>query len=76
MLHVVELYLIGELSYRELAPQVGLSDSRRIVQWVRAYRAAGPDALRTKKKGRRKLWTKIILFTKSRKVTPTSKRNF
>lgn len=57
-LHVVELYLTNELSYRELAPQVGLSDPGRIVQWVRAYRAAGPDALRPKKKGRKKAMDK------------------
>ena len=53
-LHVVELYLSSELSYRELAPQVGIPDPGRIVQWVTAYRAAGPDALRPKKKGRKR----------------------
>jgi transposase len=53
-LSVVELYLSSELSYTELAARVGITDRGRIVQWVNAYRAAGPDALRPKKKGRKR----------------------
>ena len=57
-LHVVELYLTSELSYKELAIQVGMIDSGRIVQWVTAYREAGPDALKPKKKGRKRTMDK------------------
>ena len=41
-LHVVELYLTSELSYQELALQVGMNDPARITRWVMDYRAAGP----------------------------------
>ena len=57
-LHVVELYLTSELSYRELALQVGITDSTRIAQWVSLYRAAGPEALKPKKKGRQRTMDK------------------
>jgi transposase len=57
-LHVVKLYLSSELSYKELAPQVGIIDPGRIVQWVTAYRAAGPEALKPKKKGRKRTMDK------------------
>ncbi len=61
-LHVVELYLSSELSYKELAPQVGMLDPGRIVQWVNAYRTAGVEALKPKKKGRkRKMDTEKII---------------
>ena len=50
-LHVVELYLASELSYQELALQVGMTDPARITRWVMDYRAAGPEALKPKKKG-------------------------
>jgi transposase len=53
-LRVVELYLTSELSYKDLALQVGILDPGRIVQWVRSYRAAGPDALKPKRKGRKR----------------------
>lgn len=52
-LHVVELYLSSELSYQELAIQEGINNPCLIVQWVRLFRAAGPDALRPRKKGRK-----------------------
>ena len=57
-LHAVESYLSSELSYDELALKVGISDPGRIVQWVSAYRAAGPDALKPKKKGRKRTMDK------------------
>ena len=57
-LHVVELYLSSELSYKDLALQVEMMDPGRIAQWVKAYRAAGPDALRPKKKGRKRTMDK------------------
>ena len=53
-LHVVELYLTSELSYQELALQVGMPNSSQITRWVLDYKAAGVDALKTKKKGRKR----------------------
>ena len=57
-LHVVELYLTSELSYQQLALQVGMTDPARITRWVLDYRAAGPEALRPKKKGRKRTMDK------------------
>ena len=54
-LHVVELYLSSEVSYQELALQEGFSSPSTIVKWVNDYRIAGPDALRSRKKGRKKI---------------------
>ena len=51
-LHVVELYLTSELSYQELALQVRMTNPTLIAHWVTDYRAAGPEALKPKKKGR------------------------
>ena len=53
-LHVVELYLSNEVSYQELALQEGINNPAMLVRWVNDYRVAGPDALRPKKKGRKK----------------------
>ena len=53
-LHVVELYLSSEVSYTELALQEGINNPAMIVKWVNDFRIAGPDALRPKKKGRKK----------------------
>ena len=53
-LSVVELYMTTEISYRELANQLGMNNPPLIVRWVNDYRIAGPDALRPKKKGRKK----------------------
>ena len=52
-LHVVELYLTTEVSYQELALQVGINNPPLLAKWVNDYRIAGPDALREKRKGRR-----------------------
>jgi len=51
-LHVVELYLTTEVSYQELALQVGIANAPMISKWVNDYRIAGPDALKPKTKGR------------------------
>ena len=53
-LSVVELYLSNEISYLELALQEGITNPGLITNWVSRYRAAGPDALRPHKKGRKK----------------------
>ena len=57
-LHVVELYLTSELSYQELALSQGITTHALITKWVNDYKAAGPDALRPKKKGRKKTMDK------------------
>ena len=53
-LHVVELYLSSEVSYQELALSQGINTPSLITRWVNDFRIAGPDALRPKKKGRKK----------------------
>ena len=53
-LSVVELYLSSEVSYQELALSQGIKNPSLIVKWVNDFRIAGSDALRPKKKGRKK----------------------
>ena len=53
-LHVVELYLSNEVSYQDLAISQGINNHAMIAKWVNDFRIAGPDALRPKKKGRKK----------------------
>ena len=53
-LHVVELYLSTEVSYQELALSVGINNQSLIMKWVNDFRIAGPDALKPKRKGRKK----------------------
>ena len=53
-LSVVELYLSSEVSYQDLALSQGITNPSLIVKWVNDFRIAGPDALRPKKKGRKK----------------------
>jgi len=53
-LSVVELYLSSEISYQDLAIQEGIKNPQRIVDWVKRFRMGGPDALRPRKKGRKK----------------------
>ena len=51
---VVELYLSSEISYQDLAIQEGINNPSMIVNWVNRFRAAGPDALKTRRKGGKK----------------------
>ena len=53
-LHVVELYLSSEVSYQELALREGINNPAVLVKWVNDFRIAGPDALRPRKRGRKK----------------------
>ena len=53
-LHIVELYLSSEVSYQELAIKEGIHNPAQLVKWVNDFRIVGPDALRPKKKGRKK----------------------
>ena len=53
-LSILELYLSSELSYQDLALQKGITNPALIAEWVKRFRVAGPDALRPRKKGRKK----------------------
>jgi len=53
-MHVVELYLTTETSYQKLALSVGIRNPQLITKWVNDFRIAGPDALKTKRKGRQR----------------------
>lgn len=69
---VVELYLSSEISYQDLAIQEGITNPSMIVNWVNRFRAAGPDALRPQKKGRKKTLDKPKIASKTQK---TEERN-
>ena len=72
-LHVVELYITSQVSYQELALQEGINNPTQIVKWVNDFRIAGPDALRPKKKGRKKSLepsNKLFRKTESVEVAP------
>ena len=64
-LSIVELYLSSERSYRELAIQEGITNPTMIADWVNRFRAAGPEALRVYKKGRKKTLSKSNTGKKS-----------
>ena len=53
-IHVVELYLTREVSYQELALSMGVNNPSLITRWVNDYRITSPDALKPKRKGRRR----------------------
>ena len=53
-LSVVELYLSSEISYQDLAIQEGINNPSLICIWVNRFRADGPDALKSRKKGRKR----------------------
>lgn len=58
-LHVVELYLTTEVSYQQLALSEGINNPALITKWVNDFRIAGSDALKPKKKGRKKALSTI-----------------
>ena len=62
---VVELYLSSEISYQDLAIQEGITNPSMITNWVNRFRAAGPDALRPRKKGRKKILDKPKIDNKA-----------
>lgn len=57
-LFIVESYLTREVSYQDLALQEGIRNPAQIAKWVNDFRIAGPDALRPKKRGRKKTMDK------------------
>ena len=65
-LSVVELYLSSEISYQDLALQEGIKNPCMIVNWVNRFRVAGPDALRPRKKGRRRTLDKPVKNTQNK----------
>ena len=50
---MVGLYVSSEVSYQELALQEGINNPALLTKWVNDFRIAGPDALRSKKKGQK-----------------------
>ena len=67
-LGVVELYLSSEISYQNLALQEGIANPAMIADWVNRFRIAGPDALRSHKKGRKKTLDKPDNDVKSKPI--------
>ena len=65
---VVELYLSSEVSYQELALSQGINNPSLITRWVNDFRISGPDALRTKKKGRKK----TLNMNEDKKISKTT----
>ena len=53
-LRVVELYLTSEVSYQDLATQERINSPALVCKWVNDFQIASPDALRPRKKGRKK----------------------
>ena len=58
---MVQSYLSNEVSYEELALANGITNYTMISRWVEAFRVAGPDGLRPRKKGRKKTLNKEVI---------------
>ena len=71
-LSIVELYLTSEITYQELAIQNGIKNPATIGNWVNRFRIAGPDALKSRRKGRRKAMDKTDRKTQNKLVEETS----
>ena len=67
-LSIVELYLSSEISYQDLAIQEGMNNPSIIVNWVSRFRAAGPDALKPRKKGRKRKLDKPKIDNKAQET--------
>ena len=67
-LYVVELYLTKEVSYQELALAEGINNSTIVARWVNDFRIAGPEALRPRKKGRKKTLDKTFNDKQIKKI--------
>ena len=67
-LGIVEMYLTSELSYMDIALAEKINNPCILAQWVSDFRAFGPEALRPKKKGRRK---KVDTSEMQKKIKPT-----
>ncbi len=71
-LSIVELYLTSEITYQDLAIQNGIKNPTTIGNWVNRFRIAGPDALKSRRKGRRKAMDKTDRKTQNKLVEETS----
>ena len=71
-LHMVESYLSNEVSYEELALANGITNYSMLSRWVEAFRVAGPDGLRPRKKGRKTTLDKSV---KSRITQPIKEKS-
>ena len=60
-LYMVQSYLSNEVSYKELALANGITNYTMISRWVEAFRVAGPDGLKPRKKGRKKTLNKEVI---------------
>lgn len=69
-MNAVKLYLTTKISYSELAIVLKIKHSSLIAIWVKDYKAAGPDALKPKNRGRIKEMNK-----KENKSLPKNKKN-
>ena len=67
-LGIVEMYLTSELSYMDIALTEKINNPCILAQWVADFRAFGPEALRPKKKGRRK---KVDTSEMQKNIQPT-----
>ena len=67
-LSVVEFYLSNEISYQELAIKEGITNPSMIAVWVSRFRVAGPEALKSRKKGRKRTLDKSKIFPKPQEV--------
>lgn len=50
MISVVELYISSDISYQDLTFREGISNPSMIANWVNRSRAAGPNALKSRRK--------------------------
>ena len=71
-LHMVESYLSNEVSYEELALANGITNYSMLSRWVEAFRIAGPDGLRPRKKGRK---TTLDKSAESRNSQPIEEKS-
>ena len=67
-LSVVELYITNEISYQELAIQEGITNPSLIAAWVSRFRVAGPEALKSRKKGRTRTLDKSKISPKPHEI--------
>lgn len=66
-IRAVELYLSSEYSYQDLASALKMNNPSLITKWVNDFRIAGPEALRERKRGRKK---SLNTDNKNNKVQP------
>lgn len=64
-LYVVNLYLTGKFSYRELAIKEGFNNPTQICNWVNSYKKHGPDSLLPQKES----WGKSMSPDEKKKKT-------